>query len=111
MSYEGRVQCICVNGHYFVVDAYASGGCHCGRRAAWANAVDDTNCDSYGEIPMELLVQHFQISPEQRRTCDMGHAHVVAEALFRAPTYEEAEPFRHHRPEYGNSPLIPLPRS
>lgn len=112
MSYEGHVQCICPTGHYFTADAYDKAVCdECGCPAAWSNGVDDTNCDSNGEIPLDLLIKHYQVTPEEYRTCDMGHSHRVQEPVFRIPTQEETEALRHYRPAYGNSPLVPLPRS
>ncbi len=54
MSYEGSVQCICPEGHYWIEDAYHSSGvpeCEdCGRFAAKTNSVDYTNgCEFDGK--------------------------------------------------------------
>ena len=61
MSFEGYYQCLCSKGHEF--DApYDYGGdanvfedfrCYCGRLAVLINLVDDTNCDSCGELKFE----------------------------------------------------------
>lgn len=99
MSFEGWVQCICPNGHYFTNDAYISTPCpDCGKRYAWCNVVDDTNCDSVGEIPMDVLSLHFSVGPD----------------LFRVPTQEETNPLQHYRPydgekdDQGLVKLIPI---
>lgn len=99
MSFEGSLQCICPDGHYFDTPAYMSSQCDtCGKKAAWVNVVDDTNCDSVGEIPMAVLEEHFGLG----------------NGLFRVPTYEESDPLQHYRPadgekdENGVSKLIPI---
>ncbi len=110
MSYEGREQIICVRGHYYERDvAYREPAiCICGADVGWDNQVDDTNCDSYGEIPFALLVQKFQTTPEVVETCNLGHNHVTAPAVFRVPTHEETYKLRHWRPSYGGTPLMPI---
>lgn len=54
MSYEGYVQNLCKNGHHWE----AEGGSYadptvcpeCTQPPEWVNPVNDTNCDSIGEI-------------------------------------------------------------
>lgn len=108
MSYEGREQIICLCGHYYERDVacLAPPVCACGAGVGWCNQIDDTNCDSYGEIPLKLLVEKFQITAEVVETCNLGHSHVTAPAVFRVPSYEETYKFRHHRPDYGGTPLV-----
>lgn len=92
MSFEGYYQQICPNGHYYTCDVYTVGPCSdCGEGAAWSNLVDETNCDSVGEIPLHLLSKHFEIKP----------------GVFKVPSREETEPLRHYRP-FGESQLKPL---
>lgn len=115
MSYEGYEQWICENGHYQTgSDRYhltVEPKCHfCSAAIVWGNPIDDTNCDSYGEIPMELL-NKFRVSEEVVETCNMGHPHIVKHAVYRIPSDKETEEMRHYRPEYGNSPLVPLPKA
>lgn len=112
MSYEGYVQCICAHGHYYEYDAFDEERlCPvCRAPRAWHNAVSETNCDSYGEIPMTELEARFQITPTHVETCSLGFAHAVAPAVFRVPTEAETQPLRCWRPGYGDSELVPLPQ-
>lgn len=112
MSYEGYEQQICVNGHYqtgpdsWHIEDEAK--CHCGATIAWYNAVDETNCNSYGEIPMELINEKFRISDDVVEVCNLKHSHVIKEAVYRIPTKEESDPLRHYRDGDGRAPLIPI---
>lgn len=56
MSYEGFVQNMCKNKHYWTEDAYdQSGICpECNEPAIWDNDVDETNCESSGYVVMEV---------------------------------------------------------
>lgn len=105
MSFEGYLQCICENGHYYesvvISRMEAPESCdECQAGAAWMNIVDDTNCNTYGEIPMELLEKHFLKSPGSEKE----------EPIFRIPTNEETDSLRHYRRYDGRDPLIPIPR-
>jgi len=68
MSYEGRIQVICKNGHYHEIDIYDGNqdNCHtCEERIIWRNGVDDTNGESAGYI---------KITPELEHICETcGH--------------------------------------
>jgi hypothetical protein len=91
MSYEGRLQLICANGHrYETQDVYDTDGepCHCGARSIWSNSIDDTNCEAVGEIPEDAW-KTFLLTPEVEETCNLGHTHVIREATYRVPTKEE----------------------
>ena len=95
MSYEGRVQCICPNGHYYEVDALDSTSCRsCGARPEWKNHVDDTNGDAYGEILQEFIDKHLLVTPEKQERCNLGHYHTLTEALYRVPDDREMDRFR-----------------
>lgn len=111
MSFEGYKQCICDNGHYFEIDVYEDDDVclDCGGKIAWFNTVDDTNCNSYGEIPMELLEEKFRVKKVVVERGCFEMAGCVEPVLFRIPTREETDPLRHYRPEYGGTPLVPLP--
>lgn len=102
MSYEGYVQNICKNGHYFSSsDSWGSEHdetCECGSAAAWKNSVDDTNGQSYGEIPDGILRKFYMRTDDVVKVCDLGHRHVVQERTFRIPG-EEAQDLRHLRPD------------
>lgn len=112
MSYEGHVQAICANGHYYEYDALdddrACGMCQ--APVSWQNHVDDTNCESYGEIPFEALEKLLLVSPEETAVCNMGHLHVTKAAVWKVPTNQETDPLRCWRPgpAYGAGNLVPL---
>lgn len=117
MSFEGYNQCVCKNGHYFEEDAMmvrydGSENCpDCGAEAAWVNCVDDTNCDSYGKIPYEMLREKYLAKKAEVETCECcGHAEEVSPEEFKVPTREETDPMRHYRPGYGSTVLVPIPK-
>ena len=99
MSYEGRIQVICQNGHYGVREASYNlddeeAPCHCGAELAWTNAVDDTNCEAWGEIPEAILQKEFMVSDEVVETCNLGHKHITKERVYRIPSGEETSALR-----------------
>lgn len=96
MSYEGYVQQLCTNGHYSQADAYADGfACvDCGAEIAWTNAVDETNCDSFGYIPPEEF-KKILVKEETVEVCNLGHAHITSPAVYRIPAKDELQ--RYHR--------------
>jgi hypothetical protein len=114
MSYEGHVQALCESGHLNVYDCrywYANEkemielSCQCGSKIVWENNVDDTNCESYGEIDME----QFLITPQVNQECPTcHHLSIVSQAVYRIPTEEERQNARCWRPEYSGTPLKPL---
>lgn len=112
MSYEGYVQCICKNGHYYEYNAYARDNdrvCYqCGTESAWTNAVSETNCDSYGQIPMKWLREQFLKEKAHVETCNLGHQHTVKQETFYIPTPSHAERLRCVRIMDGSTPLISL---
>lgn len=66
MSFEGYYQMWCKNGHCWeqpydydgLTEEEWAVECKyddCGKQAVMVNLVDDTNCDRYGEIPMQFL--------------------------------------------------------
>lgn len=107
MSYEGYVQCICKKGHYFEQNAFEKAKCPCGAQTGWVNAVDQTNGNSYGEIPMELLRRDYLISPAQTETCNLGHVHVTEEERFKVPKSKATDSLRHYH-KHGTIPLVPI---
>lgn len=99
MSYEGREEYLCEGGHRFSVNS-GNGRftrtitCpYCKKPWVFLNDINDTNCESYGEIPKEEW-QKFLLTPEVKKTCDLGHEHVIQEATYRKPTDDEAENIR-----------------
>ena len=101
MSYEGREQLICENGHFFQQGAsydFSSDDENicpfCKGKGVWRNCVDDTNVESYGEIPEEIL-QTWEIKPAEICTCGCGHTHIKSQALYRVPSKEETKKARH----------------
>ena len=87
MSYEGYVQTICENGHYSEFDAHDTRWVRgeiecpeCESEIVWVNEVDETNCDGYGYIEVELD------KPAVTETCDhCGHTRVVEEETYKIP--------------------------
>lgn len=96
MSYEGRIQRICAEGHYDVLGAPYDFGqtlepCLCGAETVWTNEIDDTNCDAYGKIDME----QFKIACAVKCTCkECGDVHVVQRAKYRVPSKAETDATR-----------------
>lgn len=113
MSWEGYYQVICKNGHYFhAPDPFygETSPCkECGAEDGWTNMVDETNCDSYGIIPYNLLVEKYLISEQVVETCNLGHKHVTQPALFRVPG-DEAKQLQHYSPQNaaGEKELLPI---
>lgn len=110
MSYEGYEQCICSNGHYFERDCFDHNGvCPvCLAKSTWWNGVDQTNGPDQGAVPMEVLKEKFLLSEEQINTCDHCHASkVIANAIFRIPTFEETVPLCVYTEETITFPRIP----
>ena len=86
MSYEGRNQYICEQGHqYTCSESCGNVGdlCFCGAKPAWCNPVDDTNCYEEGII---LDFASLQIEPAEVKRCDLGHEHVIRPARYRIPS-------------------------
>lgn len=77
MSYEGREQHICSNGHLFEMDG-------CKAKSVWENMIDDTNGGSVGEI-MESEFNKLLISPAVIETCNLGHQHQTSPAIYKIP--------------------------
>lgn len=111
MSYEGRIQLFCQNGHYLVREAgynldEEEAPCHCGARLVWSNAVDDTNCEAFGEIPESVLKDKFMVSDEVVETCNLGHKHVTKERVYRIPSIAETDSLCTFRPDGGGQVLV-----
>ncbi len=108
MSYEGYSQNLCSKGHYWEADESYNGKIStCKFRntePVWSNPVDDTNCESYGEIDMEALRTNLAVLQK----CNLGHDHEMTSATYRIPTDEETTQLRCYRPGYGGTPLVPL---
>jgi hypothetical protein len=113
MSWEGYYQCICKKGHYFVAapnygfdDDEACA--HCESPAVFTNVVDETNCDSVGEIPLEELAK-FKIADAVTETCPhCANVKLIEPEHFRVPNEEERKHMRYWRPGYGGTPLMKL---
>jgi len=110
MSYEGRNQFLCTNGHQFDrPESYGNSDerCSiCNEEPAWCNSVDDTNCESDGII---LDFSSLVIEVEVTETCNLGHEHIIKPARYRPPTKEEEQALRHYRDgeryhRYGSGP-------
>lgn len=106
MSYEGYVQIMCADGHYWTEDdPQEHPQCaECGKPSVWTNGVDETNCESYGEID----VSAFLVEKAALTECNLGHLHQTKSAVYRIPTIEETMKARSYRPGYGGTPLVPI---
>lgn len=108
MSYEGYSQNICQNGHKFNSGSFWNDPplCSiCKAEIAFANSVDDTNCDAYGFISDEDW-NKLLISPQKIEKCNLGHEHVIVHAIYRIPTDKEVDRFRTYIVEWkDNSPV------
>ena len=100
MSYEGSLQKLCAKGHRFDSDAYSSEPtCYaCQGVSVWANGVDETNCESWGEIPDHIWESELRLTEATSATYNLGHVHITEEATYRQPTEDELVRFRHWRP-------------
>lgn len=99
MSYEGYVQCICLNGHRF--DWWDIYSCQepicdfCKAKAAFSNSVDQTNGEDVGYIHEESFIDNFLVTEEVIETCEhCGHKERKEPKVFRIPSKKEAEPYR-----------------
>lgn len=120
MSYEGREQNICRNGHYFVSDAYDGydvddGGPYsnhpkcpkCSASVGWWNSIDDTNGNAVGEILLSDLEEHFLVSKAIDETCPTcRHTEQKKPDVFRVPTREETDSLRRWCPNADGSALV-----
>lgn len=92
MSYEGHIQFLCKQGHYWeegYMYGEEQGFCPtCKEVAVWSNSVDDTNCDNSGEIDMAA----FLVKPAEKCVCSCcGHEHKKGQDIYRIPNpYETA---------------------
>jgi len=103
MSYEGYTQNICEKGHLFNAGCFTDPICHCGSaNVQWSNDVDETNGDSVGII---LDFSPCLISEEKRETCNLGHSHIIHEAIYRVPKKKELQRFYR---DYRSGELIPF---
>jgi hypothetical protein len=90
MSYEGRVQVLCENGHYSELDPYDSSPrskiCEiCGATGwSWQNSVDDTNCDSIGYVDIEQHVKHRR-EVRTEKMADGRWATFTVHAVYEVP--------------------------
>jgi hypothetical protein len=75
VSYEGRYQVTCENGHYHEWDAYSfcynTSKCdECGAKFKEVNSVDDTNCPSEGyDYTMEARAEKLRKDSRTRDGC------------------------------------------
>jgi hypothetical protein len=88
MSYEGYYQVLCEEGHLFIVDAYdwqygeeEPNICPiCGKKPVWENAVDDTNCDQFGLIHLQVKI------PGEECICrECGIRHIKKHTTYYIP--------------------------
>ena len=90
MSYEGREQHICERGHLFEIgctysfeenDTFCP---YCQTKSVWCNCIDDTNCESVGEILPEEF-EKVRLTTAQYEVCNLGHSHLITPETYRVP--------------------------
>jgi hypothetical protein len=109
MSYEGRDEMLCEDGHLSFFDAMSSpmgmygdktSTCHCGKKYVWYTAIDETNgayCQLHndsstcyedkddcvlaypGEVELEID------TPAISEVCNLGHTHITKEETYKIP--------------------------
>lgn len=89
MSYEGRIQKWCVNGHYSICfdDLYwpteREDFCGvCKEDIVFKNSVDNTNGEEVGYITPELM------KDAEHCTCNCGNYHQKTAAIYKIPIKE-----------------------
>lgn len=99
MSYEGREQHICANGHLFEIDCRFSyddedtAQCsYCEAKSVWVNHIDDTNGEQYGII-LQSEFKKLLIGSGKIETCNLGHAHVTSHNVYRIPKENELQQY------------------
>ena len=94
MSFEGRYQLLCEDGHYLETDVHSYDNpkeeCKCsicGKKIVWINVIDDTNYEEYGKVS---LVEKTQT---EWCTCpDCGVKHIRAYPTYGIPKADEVPP-------------------
>lgn len=107
MSYEGRRQVIYADGTYDVYKEDHRGNICLGAPIIWSNEIDDTNCESYGEVRYEDLVKFYLKEKEVVQTCNLGHEHVISESKFRCPG-DEVKYLGMCNPRCDGETLVPI---
>jgi len=112
MSYEGREITICENGHLsyrecqYNVDS--PGACRCGAKIAWFRAIDDTNCEAFGDFPIGFFKVKTGEVTETCPTCD--HTKVLYETTYEIPECPKCKSNKiysdRHQPDYGAGPFV-----
>lgn len=82
MSYEGYVQFICPQGHYWTEDCYQDRGeCpKCGYAAIWENSVDITNGSFEGD---ERIDGYVELKIKKQDKCDKCNS--ILEETYHIP--------------------------
>lgn len=113
MSYEGREEHICGNGHRFMTPCSYGGSLlpkcpYCEQRSVWSHNIDDTNGDEVGFVPEEEWKQ-FEVTPEETAVCNLGHRHVTKAATYLVPSVSQLRQMEHRWDEAARK-LVPLRR-
>lgn len=104
MSYEGYEQHLCKKGHLFCVDAMVFIGLdeedvqkcpYCSESSVFFNSVDETNGEQWGVITEDAW-ETLLLTPEIRKTCNLGCEHIIEQAIYRKPRKQELESLRHY---------------
>ena len=91
MSYEGRIQVICLTGHYREFDCYNEPEvCSCGAAFGMTNHVDDTNGEAYGAIKMADLAKFLKQPADVCPHCYQA----TSEPLYNVPDENQKHQMR-----------------
>jgi hypothetical protein len=111
MSYEGYEQHICAAGHRFNIDCVSqfddedNPPCDwCNEESVFCNPVDQTNCESFGEIQADDWLK-LRLTPQVIEECNLGHEHLTKPATYRIPSKEELKSMRKFFDENGELQL------
>ena len=112
MSFEGREITICGKGHLIIAECTYMfddlENCHCGEPMVWTRLIDDTNCESSGDFPVEFFKVKTGEVTETCPTCD--HTKLLYEATYEIPTCTNCGSYNvvsnRRQPEYGGTPFV-----
>ncbi len=89
MGFSGYLQLLCSKGHYHTTRNYEFNQINkpnefkcpfCDKPCVWINEVEDTNCDNYGIVDLEVITDGSKTYDEETDTV------LHKPAIFKIPT-------------------------